>query len=323
MADRDEIAILRSKGYSFADIGVVMGRAGSGIWKEIKIGSVRDVYDPKKAQHKAYVRRKYAKFQGKKIVDHNDLRKEIVWRLKDGQRPDAIARRITHREKHLPPISKNAIYAWLKSSYGAPITRWLQKQKRRHKRRHEKLSGRTFIDRRPRYIDQRKRVGDIEFDFIVSGKSGSGVLLTVVDRKLRIPFIEKILPVSIKNFEAAFLHIKQRFPEMKTGTTDNDILFKDHERLAGLLGIRIFFCHPYHSWEKGLIEHMNRLIRRSIPKGSDISNYSKAFVRHVELKLQRRPMACLRDRTPEEMLARYRKRNKNGPRGVIHFGAGR
>ena len=300
-----------------------MDRAGSGIWKEMKIGAVRGVYDPLKAHHKAYVRRKYSKFQGKKIVDHDALRKEIVWRLKDGQKPDAIARRITHREKHLPPISKNAIYAWLKSPYGVSLARWLQKQKRRRKRRYEKLSGRTFIDRRPRYINQRKRVGDVEFDFVVSGKSGSGALLTVVDRKLRIPFIEKVLPVSVRNFEQAFLRIKQRFPEMKTGTTDNDILFKDHHRLAAMLGIRIFFCHPYHSWEKGLIEHMNRLVRRSIPKGSDISTYSKRFVKEVESKLQRRPMACLRDHTPAEMLARHRNRNKNGPRGVIHFEAGR
>lgn len=290
-----------------------MGRAGSGIWKEMKIGAVRGVYDPKKAHHKAYVRRKYSKFQGKKIVDHADLRREIIARLKDGQKPDAIARRITHREKHLPAISKNAIYAWLESSYGAPTARWLQKQKRRRKRRHEKLSDRTFIDRRPQYIDERKRVGDVEFDFIVSGKSGNGILLTVVDRKLRIPFIEKIAPISIRNFEQTFLRIKQRFPEMKTGTTDNDILFKDHKRLARMLRIRIFFCHPYHSWEKGLVEHVNRLVRRSIPKGSDISKYSNRFVREVELKLQRRPMACLRDRTPAEMLLKHRLKNKNGP----------
>ena len=104
----------------------------------------------------------------------------------------------------------------------------------------------------------RGRVGDIEFDFIVSGKSGKGILLTVVDRKLRKAFIEKILPVSITELRTCISpDQKARFPEMKTATTDNDLLLQHHKRLEKLLGIKIYFCHPYHSWEKGSIEDVN------------------------------------------------------------------
>jgi len=291
-----------------------MGRAKSAIWNEWKRNRVKGRYIAKDANHKAYVRRKYAHYQGKKIVEHEDLKKEIIWRLKDGQRPGNIALRITRREKHLPSISKDSIYRWLGSTYGVPTANWLwahNKKKRRPRRgRHQKLVGRKWIEERPQIADSRGRVGDVEFDFIVSGKSGKGILLTVVDRKIRKAFIEKILPVSIKNFETAFLRIKKKFPEMKTATTDNDLLLQHHKRLEKLLGIKIYFCHPYHSWEKGSIENVNGEIRDDIPKGSDISRYSNRFIQKIEDRINRRPMDVLGSFTPDEMLAKHRRRKK-------------
>ncbi len=291
-----------------------MGRSANTISEEVWRNKIRRSYLPEKAQHKAYVRRREAKYQGKKIVDHPDLKEEIVSRLKDGQKPGNIARRITKREKRLPSISKDALYRWLASTYGAPTFTWLwlrKKKKRHHRGRKKKLEGRTFIDKRPKIIDARGRVGDAEFDFIVSGKSGKGILLTVVDRTTRKPFVEKILPVSIKNFERAFLRIKKRYPEMKTGTTDNDLLLQHHKRLEKILNVKIYFCNPYHSWEKGAIEHVNGVIRDDIPKGSDISRYSKRFIKKIEERLGRRPMEVLDSFTPDEVMAKHRKRRKN------------
>jgi IS30 family transposase len=302
---------LKKKGYSWKEIGDAMNRAKSAVWTEWKRNKVKGRYVAEKAHHKAYARRKYSKYQGKKIVDHQNLRDEIVFRLKDKQKPGNIAKRITRREKYLPSISKNAIYAWLDSSYGAPIAAWLSRHapKRRHRRGYQrKLEGRTFIEKRPRIVDNRGRVGDVEFDFIVSGKSGKGILLTVADRKIRKGFIEKILPVSIRNFEKAFLRIKKRFPEMKTGTTDNDLLLQRHKYLERLLHAKIYFCHPYHSYEKGSIENVNGQIRQDIPKGSDISQYSRQFIRKIEARINRRPMDVLHSFTPDEMYAKYKMR---------------
>lgn len=246
-----------------------------------------------------------------KIVETLALRNEVESRLMDDQSPQAIARRITHREKHLPAISKNAIYRYIASVYGRRIEahRLRRKKPWRPKRgSKKKLSERTFIDQRPKKINARSRIGDIEADFILSGKSGRGILLTVADRKSRISFIEQILRVTIPNVHRAFLRIKKRFPEMSTMTTDNDLLFARHQELEKLLNINIYFCHQYHSWEKGTIEHTNGVIRRDIPKGSDISRYSPLFIKNLEAKLNRRPMECLEDRTPREVVERYRKR---------------
>lgn len=132
--------------------------------------------------------------------------------------------------------------------------------------------------------------------------------MVVVDRKIRIPFLEKILPVNISAVHRAFARIKKRFPEMKSLTCDNDILFVRYKELEGILGIKIYFCRPYHSWEKGTVENMNGVIRRDIQKGANIAKYSKGFIRKLEEKLRRRPMKILRFKTPEQLLEQYRER---------------
>ena len=246
-------------------------------------------------------------------MHHVALRHEVEWRLFDDQSPTAVARRITNREKRLPAISKNAIYRYITSVYGRNIEahRSRKRQRRWRKRGSQKsLSERRFIDKRPHYINERRRIGDVEADFILSGKSGHGIVLTMADRRSRASFIEQILNVTIANAHLAFLRIKKRFPEMRTMTTDNDLLFERHKELERLLRIKIYFCHQYHSWEKGTIENTNGVIRRDIPKGSDLSKYSRRFIRNLEAKLNRRPMECLKDRTPQEVLALYRKRIK-------------
>jgi IS30 family transposase len=248
-----------------------------------------------------------------KIVSEPVLRKFVEDELRQGESPCNISGRIGTREKHLPHISKESIYRFIESPYGRRIEAW--REKRRPRRRHrrplaEQLKERTFIDKRPKYINARTRIGDAEADFIVSGKSGKGIILTLADRKSRTPFLEKILPVFIQNVHRGFLRIKERFPELKTITTDNDLLFKHHKELEKLLGVKIYFCHPYHSWEKGTIENINKYVRKDIPKGSNISKYSRKFIRSVEEKLQKKIYKCLKYHRPFEVLERHRKRKK-------------
>jgi len=155
------------------------------------------------------------------------------------------------------------------------------------------------------------RVGDVEADFILSGKTGKGILLVIVCRKLRTVFIEQIIKINIKAVHLAFKKIKKRFPEIKTITTDNDILLAKHKKLEKILEVKIYFCDPYSSWQKGSIENANKHIRKYIPKGSDISKYSKHHIKKVEEKINNRIMECLNFFTPYEALENYRKRKKS------------
>ena len=297
------------------DIAGALKRSVSTISDEVKRNSVHGSYDPRKAQHKAYVRRQEAKYQGMKIVAYSALRAFVEQKLLQGRSPESIAGRIRRREKGMTRVSADSIERFLKSVYGRRIEYHRKRLMRRRawRRRRPKvtqLKDRKFIDIRPNIINRRGRVGDAEADFIVSGKSGKGIILTVADRKLRVSFLEKILPVSIERVHQAFLRIKKRYPELTTITTDNDLLLTRHRELAVLLGVIIYFCHPYHSWEKGTIENTNGEVRKSIPKGSCISRYSKRFIRSVETKINDRYMKCLGYQTPKEALGRYRKQKQ-------------
>lgn len=278
---------------------------------------MRGIYDPEKAQHKAYVRRHMASFRGKSVVASRELRKFVEKHLVLGQSPAAISGRIKYRDKYLPYVSKDTIYRYLRSPYGKIIGMKLKKKKRpKGGAKKKKLNDRVFIEKRPSIVKKRGRVGDLEADFIVSCKSGRGILLTATDRKLRVSFLELIHDISIDEVHQSFLKIKEKFPEIKTITLDNDILFRMHKSLSKLLGLKIYFCHPYHSWEKGSIENANRFIRKYIPKGSDFSNYTKNEIILLERKCNARFMECLNFATPSEMLDGYRQKQKNSRRAV-------
>ena len=305
--------MLRKKKYSIRDIAKTLKRSPSSICEELKNNAVKNEYDGAKAHQKSYVRRRSARFQGKKIAMHDSLRNFVEENLCDDLSPAAISGRLSAHEHHLPYASKNIIYRFLKSPYGRHIEYEREKKKRHRKSRKksESLLNRRFIENRTRSAENRRRVGDVEADFVVSGRDGSGILLVVVDRKLRVSFLEQILTVTIQNVHEVFCKIHIRFPELKSITTDNDILFQKHLELEQLLGVKIFFCHAYHSWEKGSVENTNKYIRKDIPKGADISKFTKNDIQKVEEKLNRRPMKCLKYFTPQELLNRHRSRKKS------------
>lgn len=301
------------KKYEQKDIAKTLQRSASAISDEIKLNSVQGKYDPKKAHHKAYVRRKYSKYQGMKIVQDKALKEFVDKNLYGDQSPRAIAGRLKKREKHLSYASKDSIHRYIKSVYGRRIEAYRNNTKPRRKPRKAKsakLKDRTFIGKRPKFINARARIGDTEADFIVSGKTGKGILLVVVCRKTRSVFIERILHVHIGAVHRAFQRIKKGFPEMRTITMDNDILFARHKELERIIGVKIYFCDPYSSWQKGSIENTNKYIRRYIPKGSDVSKHSRYIIKKIERTLNNRIMECLDFSTPYEVLEKHRNRKR-------------
>lgn len=241
--------------------------------------------------------------------------------LLNWQSPEAIAGRLKNGlEPGLPYVSRPTIERYIASVHGRRLAYQLkvlkagQKRKSRKKRPPITMNygdEKTLIDDRPAVIANRERVGDLEVDFIVSGKQGAGYCLTATDRKLRVGFIRLLLPVSVGNTLKVLQDIKRVFPEMTSITTDNDILFRYHKQLEQVLGVPFYFCHPYSSWEKGSIENYNGQARKYIKKGSDISQYSEQYVAVVEAKLNSRYMAVVGYRTPTEALAIYREAARN------------
>jgi transposase, IS30 family len=312
-ADRSEIEILRKREYSMRDIARTLKRHVSGIWYELEKKRREGRYDAEYAKHLSYVRMRKQRKVGKKIALDPDLRTFVEEHLLDDQSPDAIAGRLRKVVCDLPHISARAIRRYIKSVYGRRIESHrakIFKRRRRGGRKKGVLDGRRLISKRPKQINERKGIGNMEGDFIVSGKSGKGLGLALIDRNLRKVLLEKIFPVSVRNVERALVRMKKRFPQIKTITFDNDILFLEHKRLETILKIKIYFCHPRSPWEKPSVENFNKWLRRYIAKSSDISRYSRQLFKQLEEKANRRFMDVLGFRTPDEMYAKALKRKK-------------
>ena len=285
---------------------MVLHRSVGVLSREISINSTGGVYNPRKADHKARTRRKYAKYQGMRIVDHAELRLYVDGYLRNGQSPEAIAGRLREVDTRLPSVSARSIRRYLKSVYGRPVENLRKRQKRRKKGKRQQFCtapDRIPIHERPLYSEHRSCLGDTEADFIVSGKDGTGRILVIVDRKIRMAFLELIPEPSVRMVHRAFMRIRRRFTAMTSITTDNDILLQKHKELSVLLGVPIYFCDSYASWQKGTVENTNMHIRKNIPKGSDLSQCTTKQLSTIETKLNGRIMNILGYRTPAEVYA--------------------
>lgn len=240
-----------------------------------------------------------------KVVSDIELWNYIENKIKQDWSPEAIAGRIESIDTRIKSISAKGIYKFIYSVYGRNLERYLayqgKKKKFKSAQKVHQLIDRIFIDKRPKIIDKRRRFGDWEGDFIVSGKNGQGVLLTLYERKARYTLIKKMANRKIDEVHKIICELTGGII-INSLTLDNDIVFRKHKELSEILGIPIYFCHPYHSWEKGGVENTNKLIRRYIPKGSDISQYSDEYIQMVEDKLNNRPKKCLNFKTPNEIM---------------------
>jgi len=289
----------------------VLGRRKNVIWYETQKKRKGRPYDAEYAHHISYVRRKYSRAVGRTIALDTDLRSFVEKHLLDDQSPENISLRLKRIEKDVSYASASAIRRFIKSPYGRKIESHrakVFKKKRHHRPSKPRIADKRLIDKRPSKINKRWGLGHMEGDFIVSGKSGKGIILGLRDRKIRKNLLERILPVSVRNVERALVRMKKRYSEMQTITFDNDILFLEHKRLERVLGIRIYFCHVHAPWEKPSIENLNKDLRRYVPKSSDISKYSKRFVQKLEAKMNRRFMDVLGSLTPDEAYANEKQK---------------
>jgi IS30 family transposase len=288
-----------------------MHRTKSAIWYELQKKRKGKPYNAEYAHHLSYVRRRNAKVEGKKIAMHKELRTFVEHHLMDDQSPENLSLRIKNIEKHLPYVSATTIRRYIKSPYGRKIESHratVFKKRRRGRPPRQYILDKRMIDQRPSKINKRWGLGHFEGDFIVSGRSGKGMVLGLRDRKVRKCLLERILPVSVRAVERALVRMKKRYPEMQSVTFDNDILFLEHKRLEKVLGIKIYFCHVHSPWEKPGIENLNKDLRRYIPKSSDISKYSVARLKKLEAKMNRRFMEVLGSLTPNEAYEKEKKK---------------
>jgi len=198
------------------------------------------------------------------------------------------------------------LYIYQDQKSGGDLHKHLRCQKKRRKRygskdRRGQLKNRVSIDDRPRVVDLKTRVGDWEAD-TVAGKQTGPRLVTLVERKKRFTLIGLAKNKSSEAVTDTILDMLSGYhDQVKTITYDNGKEFAGHLDVAKASHSKAYFAHPYSSWERGLNENTNGLIRQYFPKGSDFSLITKKDVKAVMNRINNRPKKCLGFKTPNQV----------------------
>ena len=167
--------------------------------------------------------------------------------------------------------------------------------------RRGKIKNRRDIDERPEVVDRRGRIGDWEGDTIM-GKGRRSALLTMVERKTLYTVIVRLTGKRADLLaEAAIANMAELKANIKTITFDNGLEFAEHAKIGKKLGAEVYFAHPYASWERGINENTNGLIRQYFPKGTDFSTVTDQHIRFVMDRLNNRPRKTRGCSSPNEL----------------------
>lgn len=168
------------------------------------------------------------------------------------------------------------------------------------------IRNRVSIEQRPEIVSRRQRFGDWEMDTIV-GPCGKGVIVTLVERlsrKMLMAYCPK--GKNAKALARVVVALLRPYEfHVHTITTDNGTEFAEHEYIASKLHCHVYFAHPYSSWEKGLIENTNKLIRQFIPKNTILSSLSAEYISFVQAEINLRPRKLLDFDTPKYKFMLY------------------
>lgn len=283
----------------------------STIYREIKRNkSKRGKYSARLAHEYACDRND--RFTTNRKFDEN-CRKLIEKYLKEYWSPEQIVGYC--KREDLPMVSVERIYQYIRldKENGGDLytfTRHRLKYRKRPVGKHYPIANRVSIDERPKEVDNKERFGDWEMDTII-GAYQQGAILTLTERMTNFIFIKQ-LPSGKNAKELAKNLINHLIPYkdfVHTITTDNGPEFAEHLQITNKLKTPIYFAHPYCSWEKGAIEHANKLIRQFIPKESDLTKYSQKQLTEIQHLINRRPRKKLKFKSPKEIFYNFINRN--------------
>jgi IS30 family transposase len=307
---RCQISALLQSNILQKDIAATLGISTSQVSRELKRNANKNgSYNHSHANCKALKRKRSSGSNPKKIVDH--IANYLHDKLYIGWSPMQISGRLwrDHKQK----ISTSAIYAFLANDrrQGGKLYLHLRRKGRKKRDYNRKkaskslIPNRVDIERRPDIVESKDRIGDWEADTVV-GKGHKSGLITLVDRKSKHSLI-----VRIDNFKAAnvankiIAALQKHNHKVHTITFDNGLEFAAHSKITECFPhVETYFAKPYKSWQRGLNEHTNGLIRQYFPKGTDFTKVSDLEVMIVQNKLNNRPRAELNFKTPEEVFFR-------------------
>ena len=300
--ERYQIYALKKAGHDQATIAGIIDRNPGTISRELRRNRGLKGYRPQQA-HNLALRRRYDKAQPR---IGNQVWQLVEALIREEWSPEQIVGRVAMEQG--VSISHEWIYQYIYADKhsGGDLYRFLRCQKVRRKRygiysRRGTIPNQVSIDDRPAIVESKRRFGDWEGDTVI-GKGHRGALVTLVERKSLYTVIRSVLHKTAKAVRGAVVDgLTPYIDWVHTITYDNGREFADHEGMARDLEANIYFAHPYASWERGLNENTNGLIRQYFPKDRDLTTVTKYEIEQAMDKLNHRPRKSLGYRTPHEV----------------------
>lgn len=325
--ERGEIAALHKAGHSNREIARRLGRVHQTIANELKRGTTRQLktgrkpftsYFPETGQAVYEQNRRNCGAKSKLLVamEFIDFACEKI--LNSDWSPDAVVgftkQHIDWKDK--PMVSTKTLYNYIDQSklsvrnIDLPMKTKLNTKKKRV-RKHRRVLGKSIAERPPE-IEDRIEFGHWEIDTVEGNKSDDNALLTLVERKTRNYYAIKIDDQDHDSVDYAVTKLQNAFGELfpqvfKTITSDNGSEFSNLSPCLKSV-TEVYFARPYASYERGSNEKHNGLLRRYIPKGKAISDYSRDAIKRIYQTLNNLPRKILNYQQPavafEEELAK-------------------
>ena len=309
LEEREEIAIGLTSGLSKRAIARLLNRNPSTISREClrnqpSLNQVRYRANCAHTRSQNRSKKSHARERLKSQVTRDYVSKHLIL----GWTPEIISGRIRQHEKNIPCTNYESIYQWIYSEQ-RDLIKYLARSHRKRKKRgsslHKhasKIPNRTPIEHRPVSANTRYEFGHWEVDSAVSRQSKAAIAV-LVERGSRLVKIRLLPSKSALHMHQAIIHSLATIPAhlRQSITYDNGTENCAHQETNAVLNTRSFFCNPYHSWEKGSVEHVIGLIRRFYPKKTDWRLLSHSDLSKIEYQLNQRPRKCLGFKSPAEV----------------------
>lgn len=312
---RSQIYALKSTGMAFNKIASIVGYSASTISREIARNTGGRGYRYKQADSMTKERRTKASRTPKKMTE--DTVAMIEEKLQEEWSPEQISGRL--KAEGIVSISPESIYQhiWKNKRSGGTLYTHLRHHGKKYNKRSSGKAGRgcipnrVDITERPSIVEQKVRIGDWEGDTII-GANHKGAIVSYVDRCSKYTVL-KMLENRTSDLvtQATIATLKETNLPVLTITYDNGKEFSEHSKIASELQADCYFAKPYHSWERGLNEHTNGLVRQYLPKATDFTKVSDKTVQIIAEKLNNRPRKVLNYKTPLEVIMMHQ--NKRPP----------
>lgn len=307
--ERDKIAILLASGAGIRSVARELKRSPSTISQEVRNNSFEgkyyvSIHAQALAEKRKREGRKWHPLKSPKVYSH------VVKKLTQGWSPEIIAGRLARKHKK-KIVCTETIYSFVYSDHPEAkrlalwqyLPRGQKKRRRKYGRKVQKhqIPGRVSIHDRPAGVGLRTQAGHWEGDTL-EGKGHKNGVLVIQERVSRKLFLVKISRINSDQTIKIQGRLFKRLPDhlRKTATFDNGKENTQHEVLHSL-GISTFFCDPYSAWQKGGVENVIGIVRRYLPKGTDLTHLTQQEIRDIQEEINNRPRKILQYQTSNEI----------------------